>query len=370
MVGADRRRAGAPAGAADPAAGRRGVGARDLLPGRHQRAGTYPAGRFVPLVPARGGRYRLDFNRARNPFCAYSSAYPCPAPWRGNTIPAPVEAGERYLGGGLDAPTPGPRAAEGGETAWRARPGSRVRCAAIAAEPAAARGARCSISPAATLPFSAGSIGRQRRRWTARCATDAVCQPFSAVRVRRATRVALEMADYAATIHGASARRIRSPGRIATWATAGRGSSRSAPARGPWPVTRGAGPALLGRWDATFFCDFGVSPRVFELRNGPPGLEGTMISNTGDYGHFAGRVEGDSFALAHFDGVVRVPADRRARHGDTLRGIFHAGLRTPDAVDRGAEHRAAPHLKTPPRSRAPTPPRRSGSRSRIWTAGW
>jgi len=66
--------------------------------------GTYPAGRFVALVPEAGGHYRLDFNRARNPFCAYSSAYPCPAPWRGNTIPAPVRAGERYLGGGLTAP--------------------------------------------------------------------------------------------------------------------------------------------------------------------------------------------------------------------------------------------------------------------------
>jgi uncharacterized protein (DUF1684 family) len=64
--------------------------------------GTYPAGRFVALVPAAEGRYRLDFNRARNPFCAYSSIYPCPAPWRGNTIPVPVEAGERYGGGGLD----------------------------------------------------------------------------------------------------------------------------------------------------------------------------------------------------------------------------------------------------------------------------
>jgi hypothetical protein len=66
--------------------------------------GTYPAGRFVALVPESGGRYRLDFNRARNPFCAYSTAYPCPAPWRGNTIAAPVKAGERYIGGGLSAP--------------------------------------------------------------------------------------------------------------------------------------------------------------------------------------------------------------------------------------------------------------------------
>ena len=72
--------------------------------------GTYPAGRFVTLTPLGEGRYRLDFNRARNPFCAYSSAFPCPAPWRGNTIPAKVEAGERYLGGGLSAPPAGQEA--------------------------------------------------------------------------------------------------------------------------------------------------------------------------------------------------------------------------------------------------------------------
>jgi hypothetical protein len=69
--------------------------------------GTYPAGRFVALVPLGDGRYRLDFNRSRNPFCAYSSAFPCPAPWRGNTIEAKVEAGERYRGGGLSAPPGG-----------------------------------------------------------------------------------------------------------------------------------------------------------------------------------------------------------------------------------------------------------------------
>ena len=72
--------------------------------------GTYPAGRFVTLIPVEGARYRLDFNRARNPFCAYSSVYPCPAPWRGNSVAAPIEAGERYSGGGLD---PGPPRGEG-----------------------------------------------------------------------------------------------------------------------------------------------------------------------------------------------------------------------------------------------------------------
>jgi uncharacterized protein (DUF1684 family) len=67
-------------------------------------AGSYPAGRFVELIPIDSARYRLDFNRARNPFCAYNTVYPCPAPWRGNTIPVPIRAGERYLGGGLTTP--------------------------------------------------------------------------------------------------------------------------------------------------------------------------------------------------------------------------------------------------------------------------
>lgn len=59
--------------------------------------GSYPAGRFVELVPLADGRYRLDFNRAHNPFCAYSSAYACPVPWRGNTLPIALEVGERYV---------------------------------------------------------------------------------------------------------------------------------------------------------------------------------------------------------------------------------------------------------------------------------
>jgi hypothetical protein len=68
--------------------------------------GTYPAGRFVSLIPLAGNRYSLDFNRARNPFCAYNTVYPCPAPWRGNTLDRPIAAGEKYAGGGLDAPFP------------------------------------------------------------------------------------------------------------------------------------------------------------------------------------------------------------------------------------------------------------------------
>lgn len=58
--------------------------------------GTYPAGRFVELIPAGGDRYTLDLNRAFNPNCAYSSVFPCPIPWAGNVIPGRVEAGEKY----------------------------------------------------------------------------------------------------------------------------------------------------------------------------------------------------------------------------------------------------------------------------------
>ncbi len=68
--------------------------------------GTYPAGRFVTLYPLGGSSYRLDFNRARNPFCAYSSVFACPIPWRGNLIESPIEAGEKYTGGGLELTPP------------------------------------------------------------------------------------------------------------------------------------------------------------------------------------------------------------------------------------------------------------------------
>ncbi len=59
--------------------------------------GSYPAGRFVEVTRTSAGTYRIDFNRARNPFCAYSSVYPCPVPWSGNSVPAAIEAGEKYL---------------------------------------------------------------------------------------------------------------------------------------------------------------------------------------------------------------------------------------------------------------------------------
>ncbi len=276
---------------------------RDETNGR----GTYPAGRFVTLLPAGGDRYRLDLNRAGNPFCAYSSVYPCPAPWRGNSIPTPVTAGERY--GADEKPADSWRAAldlAGGE-----------------------------------LRFGLEVEGRGAER-RGRLCNGSVCQPISEVRVR-GDSIEFSIADYAASIVAA----VRGDSLAGSYRNVGNRGPRVIPfraSRGRWPSAR-APAALLGRWDATFLQDWGTSPRVFELRNGAAGFEGTVLSNTGDYGHFAGRVTGDSFALAHFDGSFVYLLTGRLR-GDTLRGVFHAGLRseTPWSAVRSS---GATHLKVP-----------------------
>jgi thiol-disulfide isomerase/thioredoxin len=115
-------------------------------------------------------------------------------------------------------------------------------------------------------------------------------------------------------------------------------------ARGLRPVVPGPR-ALLGRWDATYFQDGATSPRVFEFRNEPTGFQGRIISSTGDYGPFAGTVVDDSFAIGLFDGSF-VYLLTGTLEGDTLRGIFHAGLRTqtPWTAVRSS---GAPHLRSP-----------------------
>jgi uncharacterized protein (DUF1684 family) len=64
---------------------------------RSNGTGSYPSGRFVSLIPQPGGGLLLDLNRARNPYCAYNTVFPCPAPWRGNAFAVEIRAGERYL---------------------------------------------------------------------------------------------------------------------------------------------------------------------------------------------------------------------------------------------------------------------------------
>jgi thiol-disulfide isomerase/thioredoxin len=88
-----------------------------------------------------------------------------------------------------------------------------------------------------------------------------------------------------------------------------------------------------------------TSPRVLVFQDAANGMQGTIVSSTGDYGVFSGHGTADSFALAHFDGSF-VYLVTGALHGDTLRGVFHAGLRTrtPFTAVRST---GKPHLQEP-----------------------
>lgn len=57
---------------------------------------SYPVGRYVTVDdPGTSDDVVVDFNRATNPWCAYSDVYNCPIPPRGNAVATAVRAGER-----------------------------------------------------------------------------------------------------------------------------------------------------------------------------------------------------------------------------------------------------------------------------------
>jgi len=59
---------------------------------------TYGAGRFLYTDPAKDGKVVLDFNKAINPPCAFSSYTTCPLPPASNRLPVRIEAGEKKFG--------------------------------------------------------------------------------------------------------------------------------------------------------------------------------------------------------------------------------------------------------------------------------
>lgn len=69
---------------------------KDATSGRE----TYGAGRYLDLEPGRDrtpdGTWVLDFNRAYNPWCAYSESYACPLVPRENWLDVAIRAGEKY----------------------------------------------------------------------------------------------------------------------------------------------------------------------------------------------------------------------------------------------------------------------------------
>ena len=62
---------------------------------------TYAAGRYIDLTVKdfTGNSVVIDFNKAYNPYCAFSGGYSCPKPPEGNRLQIAVEAGEKLFAG-------------------------------------------------------------------------------------------------------------------------------------------------------------------------------------------------------------------------------------------------------------------------------
>ena len=98
-----------------------GVGQSVFVPFRDRTTGheTGPAGRYLTLDLSEDDRYEVDFNRAFNPYCAYTDDYECSFPPADNDLPVEVRAGERVW---ADAPAATePTAASASETAGTPR---------------------------------------------------------------------------------------------------------------------------------------------------------------------------------------------------------------------------------------------------------
>lgn len=74
-----------------------------FLPFKDQTNGltTYGGGRYLNMSKAdtEDGMITIDFNKAYNPWCAYSEGFNCPIPPRENHLSYPVDAGEKNFKG-------------------------------------------------------------------------------------------------------------------------------------------------------------------------------------------------------------------------------------------------------------------------------
>ncbi|TWR30960.1 DUF1684 domain-containing protein [Mucilaginibacter pallidiroseus] len=62
---------------------------------------TYGGGRYIDLREGdiKDGKLTLDFNKAYNPYCAYSAGYSCPKPPAENDLNIAIKAGEKLFAG-------------------------------------------------------------------------------------------------------------------------------------------------------------------------------------------------------------------------------------------------------------------------------
>ncbi|HTT16531.1 MAG TPA: DUF1684 domain-containing protein [Thermoplasmata archaeon] len=74
-----------------------GVGTSVFVPFRDATSGreSYGPGRYLTVELNEQDRYELDFNRAFNPYCAYTDDFECSFPPAENDLPVAVRAGEK-----------------------------------------------------------------------------------------------------------------------------------------------------------------------------------------------------------------------------------------------------------------------------------
>ena len=68
-----------------------------FIPFRDKTSGkeSYGAARYLDIPERHDDIYKIDFNVAYNPYCAYSDAYICPFPPRENWLDVDIRAGEK-----------------------------------------------------------------------------------------------------------------------------------------------------------------------------------------------------------------------------------------------------------------------------------
>lgn len=57
---------------------------------------SYGGGRYLDFEIPKGDVLVIDFNKAYNPYCAYSKGYSCPIPPKENDLPIAILAGVKY----------------------------------------------------------------------------------------------------------------------------------------------------------------------------------------------------------------------------------------------------------------------------------
>lgn len=57
---------------------------------------TYGGGRFLDMKVPKSNEVIIDFNKAYNPYCAYTYGYSCPVPPRGNSLETEINAGIKF----------------------------------------------------------------------------------------------------------------------------------------------------------------------------------------------------------------------------------------------------------------------------------